>query len=122
MSEMEQKTTQEMANSAAECIFAENMAEALTDDALDRVSGGYPRPPQAGPSAGRPIYDGKGRICGYERLGVVYYYKCPNCGRPMHVVIGLECTPCGISRGYQDVENVRWTRGKSSLITASTAL
>ncbi len=120
MSEMEQKTTQEMANSAAECIFAENMAEALTDDALDNVSGGYPRPPQAGPLGG-PIYDGKGRICGYDRSGVIYYYKCPDCGRPMHYFIGgYECALCGISRG--GVNTVRWTKGKQSLIAASTAL
>ncbi len=127
MSELEQKTMQEMASDAAECITAEGAAAEATDDDLESVSGGVPRQ-KLRRGTRQKIYDGKGRECGYTVTNGLlnfenYYYRCPNCGRPMHYAgYDLECTPCGITTQYYNVQAVKWTKGKSSLITASTAL
>ncbi len=119
MSEMEQKMMQEMANDAV----AEGTAAELAEDDLESVSGGACRYRPIVET--QKIYDGKGRECGYTVTNMnfeTFYYRCPNCGQPMHLAgYNLECTPCGIATKYNKMKPVKWTKGRSSLIAASTA-
>ncbi len=120
MSEMEQKMMQEMTNDAV----AEGTAAELADADLEGVSGGFRRRKSIVKT--QKIYDGKGRECGYMITNMnfeTFYYRCPNCGQPMHLAgYNLECTPCGITTKYYKAKPVKWTKGKQSLIAASTAL